>query len=428
MRNKFNESVILILVLTFVVMGGGCSLDLPYPETVKASKDVATTEIDPEIAAALALIEKMPDSAKGHVQLAMQYIKAARRTGDFSLNTKAESAVNKALEISPSDFTARKLQASLQLTFHRFDKGLELGEQLKTEFPNDAFVYGVLTDANAEMGNYQEAKVNAQKMVDLRPDSSSYARVAHIRSLFGNHQGAVEMYIAAARTADPADKEAQSWCLVSLGKEYFKVGKFELAANSMDEALSISPGYQLALLERSRIKAALGDYDGALAILNDDKNRLQTPQAYILRGDIASLQGKSGDADAEYQRAEQAARDLDGDLHPFALLWADHDVRLDEALDIAEKDFAVIKDIYAADTLSWCLYKKQRYKEAETAVNEALRIKTNDAKILYHAGMIANALGNKKAARDYLRFAIKTNPKFDLLQAEVAANTLRSLQ
>ena len=312
--------------------------------------------------------------------------------------------------------------------FHRFDKGLELGELLKTELPNDAFVYGVLTDANAELGNYDLARKHAQKMVNLRPDSSSYARVAHIRSLFGDHPGAVEMYVAAARTADPGDKEAQSWCLVSLAKEYVKVGNFDPAENVIDEALSISPGYHLALFEKARIRASQGDYDAAAMILNDEKNGLRTPQAYILRGDIASRQGNADHAKAEYQWAEEAAHGLDGDLHPLALLWADHDIRLDEALDIAEKDFAVVKDIYASDTLSWCLYKKQRYVEAEIAVNQALRLKTNDAKILYHAGMIAKALGKDKAARQYLLSAIKTNPKFDLLQSAVAADSLRSIR
>ena len=79
---------------------------------------------DPEFAKAQKFIEEMPDSSAGYNRLASLYIKKARENGDFSLNSKAESAVDKALEIKFDDAMARKLKASLQLTFHRFDKAL----------------------------------------------------------------------------------------------------------------------------------------------------------------------------------------------------------------------------------------------------------------------------------------------------------------
>ena len=373
-------------------------------------------------------IEAGPSDPARYIKLASLYIKTARISGDFALNRKAESSIKKALELAPHDTNARRLNLSLQATFHRFKDAVEIGNEMLKEFPMDSFIYGILTDANVELGNYDAAVAAAQKMVNLRPNSSSYARVGHIRSLYGDHKGAIEMLTKASLTTDPLDKEARSWCLVFLGKEYFKVGEFDLAEKAIDESLNISPGYLLAKVEKSRIVAARGDNDGAASLLGDDGNQFLSPQAYILRGDIASRQGRSADAGAEYQRAEDAAHNLEGDMHPFALLWADHDVRLDEALDIAEKDFAVNKDIYAADILSWCLYKKERYVEAEAAVNQALRLKTNDARILYHAGMVAKALGNKNSARDYLRSALKANPKFDLLQADNAAIALGSLQ
>ena len=173
------------------------------------------TSADPEIAKAQKLIEEMADSPVGYNRLAMIYIKKARETGDFSLNGTAENAVDQALEVKSDDATARKLKASLHLTFHRFDKALELGKQLEKDFPNDAFVLGVLIDANSELGNYETAFAYGQKMVDIKPNTSSYARAAHLRSLDGDHTGAVELFKLAARAADPTDKESQSWCLCS---------------------------------------------------------------------------------------------------------------------------------------------------------------------------------------------------------------------
>ena len=98
----------------------------------------------------------------GYTQLAAIYIKRARATGDFSLNSKAQTAIDKALEIAPEEGAARKLKSSLHLTFHRFAEALELGKKLQTEFPTNAFIYGVLTDANAELG-IQRSRRNGAK-------------------------------------------------------------------------------------------------------------------------------------------------------------------------------------------------------------------------------------------------------------------------
>ena len=137
-----------------------------------------------------------------------------------------------------------------------------MGKQLLKDHPDDAFVYGVLTDANAELGNYHEAVAAAQRAVDLKPNSNSYARVAHLRSLHGDHQGAVEMFKLAARTADPQDKEAQSWCLTQLGNELWRNGKYDQAGKVFDEALQVFPGYYLALAGKGRLLASRGEMRG----------------------------------------------------------------------------------------------------------------------------------------------------------------------
>lgn len=222
---KVNFQVFLAIVLLSIsLFAGACSNTMSDQTVVQAANEDVPEVLsnDKDINESMELIKKMPDSPLGYIQLSTVYIKRARETGDFSLNTKAETAIDKALEIKPDDLNARKLKASLQLTFHRFDKALEMGTALNKEVPNDPFVYGVLSDAYAELGNYEEAVNMAQKMVDLRPNTSSYARVAHLRSLYGDYEGAIEMFTSAARSADPNDKETQSWCIVQLGDEKMK--------------------------------------------------------------------------------------------------------------------------------------------------------------------------------------------------------------
>lgn len=85
------------------------------------------------------------------------------------------------------------------------------------------------------------------------------------------------------------------------------------------------------------------------------------------------------------------------------------------------------KDIFTADICARRLYKNGKLREAKKIINEALKLKTNDARILYHAGVIERGLDNKKEAAKLLRLAIETNPDFDVLQAENAKKVLLEL-
>ena len=85
------------------------------------------------------------------------------------------------------------------------------------------------------------------------------------------------------------------------------------------------------------------------------------------------------------------------------------------------------KDIYAYDLLAWSLYKNGKAEEARNAIDEALKLGTEDAKLFFHAGMIYYRLGENEKARESLARAISTNPQFHVLHAETAALTLKQL-
>ncbi|HEY8563135.1 MAG TPA: tetratricopeptide repeat protein [Pyrinomonadaceae bacterium] len=423
-------AVLIFAALFSIISLSACSSGTVESGTVVAAPQNPALETrDREISEAQKIIEKAPDAPTGYVQLAAVYIKRARRSGDFSLNSKAAAAIDKALQIAPDDAAARKLQASLHLTFHRFAEALEIGAKLQSEFPSDAFVYGILTDAHVELGDYEKAVEAAQKMVDLKPNSNSYARVAHLRSLYGDHAGAVEMLKTAARTADPLDKEAQSWCLVRLGDELLKNGKYPQAEKAFDEALSNLPQYHLALAGKGRALAAQGDFEAALKFLTDANNRVPNVETAILLGDIYTKQGSGEKAKQQYELAEiiEGKIGVSNDRKRLAVMWSDHDSKLDEALAVARREYDLRKDIFTADALAWTLYKKGQLAEARKIIAAALVPRANEARILYHAGMIEKASGNRAEAVKRLQAALKINPVFDLLQSENAREALAEL-
>ena len=431
----YKRTFIITAVLFFVIFSNtACrqQSSIDGGQTVKAEnseKLVSAAPENAEIENAQKIIEKMPDAATGYNNLAIAYIREARKSGDFSLNSKAETAINRALEIEPNNYDAQRLQASLLLTFHKFQEGLEAGQKLEQKSPQDSFVYGILTDANVELGNYKEAIDAAQRMVDLRPGMESYARVSHVRSLHGDSDGAIDAMKMAASIADPRDKEAKAWTLTYLGNEYFKVGRYEEAEKQYDTALQVLPDFHFALTGKGNVRAAAGDYENAVNFYKKSADKVPFTQTIIPLGDVYKKIGKPEEARKQYELAEFIEQKFGNiDRRTLALLWANQDIKLDEALEIARAEHEKRKDIYTADIYAWTLYKKGQFEEAKKAITEAMRLKTKDAQIFYHAGMIEKELGNKKAAADYLKKAVKLNPAFDILQIETAKSALQELQ
>ncbi len=434
--NRIYRQTLIFTAILFLVIFSNTACQkqssIDGGQTVKAENSeqpVASAPENAEIENAQKMIERMPEAAGGYNGLAIAYIREARKSGDFSLNSKAETSVNRALELEPDNYDAQRLQASLLLTFHKFQEGLEAGKKLQQKSPQDPFVYGVLTDANVELGNYKEAIDAAQQMVDLRPGMESYARVSHVRSLNGDSDGAIEAMKMAASIADPMDKEARAWTLTYLGNEYFKVGRYEEAEKQYDTALKILPDYHFALTGKGNVRAAAGDYENAVKFYTQSQEKIPLTQTVIPLGDIYKKIGKPEEAQKQYELAEFIEQKFGNiDQRTLALLWANQNIKLDEALQIARAEHEKRKDIYTADIYAWTLYKKGQFEEAKKAITEAMRLKTKDAQIFYHAGMIEKGLGNKKAAADYLQKAIKLNPAFDVLQIEVAKSALQELK
>ena len=75
---------------------------------------------------------------------------------------------------------------SLALSRHRFRAALALGRRAHALNPYSAQPWGVIGDAQVELGRYSEAFASFDRMNLLRPNLSSYARVSYGRELIGH--------------------------------------------------------------------------------------------------------------------------------------------------------------------------------------------------------------------------------------------------
>jgi Flp pilus assembly protein TadD len=96
-------------------------------------------------------------------------------------------------------------------------------------------------------------------------------------------------------------------------------------------------------------------------------------------------------------------------------------------LALTTREIKVRQDIYGYDALAWALFKNGRLTEAAAAVAEAMKLKTQDSSIYYHAGMIYYRLGDQQQGRQYLQQALDLTPHFSVLHADQAKSILEEL-
>lgn len=397
-----------------------------------ASVTAPASPADRTIQTAEKLLKRQPNLARGYNQLGAGLIQKARETGDASFNARAAEAVRRSLEITPDtqeNYDALRLQATLQLAEHRFAEALKLGQQMQQLRPQDHFVYGVQTDALVELGDYTAAVKAADRMVELRPDATSYARISYLRSLYGHTEPALEAMRLAVRSANPRVPEGQAWYRVQLGNELLNVGRRTEAEREFDAALLTFPDYYEALEAKARARVAAQDYPSAIEYYRRALTRARQPEAFIGLGDLYTMLGRHEEAQRQYLFLESAEH-LNNHTHSrsYILFLANHGQKLDEALTLAQRERATRSDIYTCDALAWVLYKHGRLAEAKVALTEALRLGTRDARLYYHAGMIHHGLGEREQAVKYLEQALSLNPVFELSQANTARQTLVALR
>jgi tetratricopeptide (TPR) repeat protein len=197
-------------------------------------------------------------------------------------------------------------------------------------------------------------------------------------------------------------------------------------------SLATYPNYYRALAGMAQVRAAQKRYDEAIDLYRKAIAILPMPEYIAGLGDIYNKIRNSDEARKQYELVEYIGKlsALNKALYnrELAYFYADHDIKLKEGLELAQRELDYRRDIYAYDVMAWNLYKNGKAEEASEAINNALRLGTKDAKLFYHAGMIYHRLGDKPKALKYLRNALETNPHFHIIFADEAARTLKGLE
>jgi tetratricopeptide (TPR) repeat protein len=437
--------VILIFSVTLVIVGASygwaavhSATKAPRPAAASAGIDDPVADpgektTDQLIAFWGGRFERDPHDFLSLNFLGQAFMRKGRETGDASAYVKAEAAFRKSLELDPDyEVTQADLSASLFVK-HDFQGALDIASRVYASDPEALQVLATIGDAQLELGHYADAEAAYQKLVGYNLGAAVDVRFARLIWLQGRPQEALGRMQQAADEAQSSglSGEAAAWYQFELGEFYFNTGHPKEAAQANTAALAAYDHYYLALAGLGKALAAQGRYAEAIDHYQQAAAIIPQPDILAALGDLYTLTGQPEEARRQYATVEFIGRlaGINQVIYnrQLALYYANHDLKVDQALELTTRELAVRRDVYGYDAQAWALYKNRRYAEARQAIDQAMAFGTRDALLWYHAGMINMALGDCDAGQSRLAEALALNAHFDVLQARIAQTTLDRL-
>ncbi len=359
-------------------------------ELASASEWTKTKEKTAELKAKLAT---KPQDVKTRLQLATIFITEQRITGEHHYYYPAiEKILNGVLSIDLKNFEANVFKASLRMSQHQFADAKKIAEEAKAINPDNAYVYGILVDANVELGNYEEAVAMSDKMQALKPSLESYSRASYLREIYGDYDGAIAAMKLAVQAGLPGS-EPQSWSLNVLGDLYYNIGKLDEAERTFQENLFIRPSYAPSMAGLAKVLTKKKDYTRALALL-DSANAIMPQSSFEeQKADVYAAMGDTKKAMDKYAEVQKMLiTDANSNHHSVSLELARSFIKTnqwDSAKKYALMEYTIRpKNIDVNNELAWIAYSQNDFAKAKEYLKTAMSTGSKNPELLQRAVVI----------------------------------------
>lgn len=406
-NNTIMKSFLFSIAILFLVFGckqsdadsannqKDVSMEIPAlkPRTGALAKATEWAKTQEKVQELNANIARNQSDIKSRLQIATIYLAEARITGEHPYYyPAADQIIDGALYLDPQNFDALVLKASVKLSQHQFAEARALAEKARAVNPANAYVYGILVDANVEMGNYQEAVANSDKMQELKPSLESYARASYLREIFGDLPGAIEAMRLAVDAGLPGS-EPQCWSRNTLADLYIKSGDLKKAENEYKINLEMRPSYAFSIAGLAKIESKKKNHKEALALLDKAAGILPEFSFHEDMADIYVEQGYADKAMHKYEEVIEMLREDEASGHRVGLEYANLYLKMND-LKKAEK-FAMEEyktraaNIDVNQVLAWIAFKKADTQKSRAYMQVATRTGSRDPQLVERASAIA---------------------------------------
>jgi tetratricopeptide (TPR) repeat protein len=405
-RNVMKRIAALLLLVLGTVAG--------FAQAPNAPAETTLSPAERGMAEAKKLIEKNPKDFEAYNALALALSRRARETSDVKFYAQAEETLQKSFAVSPDNFDGQRIHVWLLLGKHEFAAALDAAKKLNQRMPDDVMLYGFLTDANVELGNYKDAETAAQWMLDLKPGNTpGLTRAAYLRELYGDIEGSLELMNMAYQSTPPNEVEDGAWIVTQMAHLNLAIGKIDEAEKLSQQALVMFPGYHYALGNLAKVRIQQKRYNDAVELLKQRYDAAPHAENLFDLAQALQLAGKTDEASLAFAQFEQKSLletgRGDNSNHELIFYYADYANQPEKALEVAQREIARRHDVFTLDSYAWALYANRQYAEARKQIETALAVGVRDAKIFRHAGEIALKSGDRTAAEHFLRESAELN-------------------
>jgi tetratricopeptide (TPR) repeat protein len=364
-------------------------------------------------------LRRHPENLKTKMKLAMAYIQESRVTGNHTYYDEAAlKLVAQVLALEPQNYDGLAAKTTILLSQHHFSDALKTAQEFIAIYPDAAFGYGLLCDANIELGNYTEGVAAADKMASIRPDLRSYSRVSYLREIYGDFAGAKQAMALAVKSG-MTGLEQTEWCRSELGKLYEITGDTSMAAQLYEQSLALRPDYAYALAGLGRLAKLGGRYTEGVAYF---KKAAEQTMDYTFQDELTDCLQKINPTKAR-QNAENVIAQLkkhatDDTAEPDKGHYADKELAY-AYLKIGDIDNALIhatrewnrrpENIDVNECLAWVYFQKNDAPNAAKFIEKALKTNSQNPKLLYRAGQIFVKNGDTARGNTMINKALSIN-------------------
>jgi Flp pilus assembly protein TadD len=216
----------------------------------------------------------------------------------------------------------------------------------------------------------------------------------------------------------PDEVEDRAWISTQIAHLYLSTGRVAEAETAARRALDLFPGYHYALAQLAGVRAAQGRHDEAVTLLRQRYAQAPHPENLFDVGRALARAGRESEARQAFAEFETRARaemaGADNCNRELSAYYVDEARRPAEGLRVAEMELARRHDVFTLGAHAWALHALGRTAEARRQIEAALAVGIQDARLLYHAGVIAAAAGDREAARRHLDEALRVNEWSDV--------------
>lgn len=305
---------------------------------------------------------------------------------------------------------------------------------------------------HTQLQQWEQARQRFQEMIALQPDNIPlYSSLGFVFTQLKDYKQAETQFQTYLNNTAPVDRQNEVLIHATLSDMAMEQGNYTQAMRWLETApnarydLDIQLKKSALLQKQSKMPAARAVLDSFKPKNEDEAVRLSLAKSQLAEARKApkeaalelerALKTYPDQADLLYERAMVAERQKELDVvekhltrlielrpdnaHGYNALgytWADHNIRLPEALALIQKAVELSpNDPFILDSLGWVQYRLGELDNAEVTLKKAYALRP-DEEIGRHLVEVLMSAGKKEEAQTFLQTLIQRYPQSEAVQ------------